>query len=245
LDKAILELLNIEEGAVLKISTDGKSIVLTPQKIAETQHIHETYNSDRAWLDVAAQEMSKRYKISEKSKKELINLYKKQQDLYLQLDQNSDFREKLSHLQKQFNNKTSPEFLEAYNALRSKFSPELVTTEKELASFETTHKLETNDSYKSVSLNENQKITMQQEFAATFEKHATAFASYNVFLNNPDYQHEVQLIAEKYKDTKNSAEYMEAIEELQNKYSPETQQLRNELKAIGQKYSTIFTNQKF
>jgi len=30
-DKAILELLDIEEGSVLKIKTDGKSIILTPQ----------------------------------------------------------------------------------------------------------------------------------------------------------------------------------------------------------------------
>ena len=30
LDKAILELLNISEGSVVKISTDGKSIILTP-----------------------------------------------------------------------------------------------------------------------------------------------------------------------------------------------------------------------
>lgn len=241
IDKAILELLNISEGDVLKISTDGKSIFLTPQKVVETQQIHETYNSEQAWLEVAAQETSKRLKISEKSKKELIDLYKNHQKLYLQLCQNSDFTEKLSELQQQFSDTSSLEFIESYNALRSKFLPELVNVEKELALFET--KFTANDGYKAVSLNENQNTTMQQEFALVFKKHAGAFDS--AFLNNPDYQHEVQLISEKYKDTKNSIEYMEAFEEVQRKYSPETQQLRDELKAIGQKYATILPNQSF
>jgi len=30
LDRAILELLNIEEGSMIKIKTDGKSIIITP-----------------------------------------------------------------------------------------------------------------------------------------------------------------------------------------------------------------------
>lgn len=30
-DKAILELLNIKEGSIVKISTDGKTLTITPQ----------------------------------------------------------------------------------------------------------------------------------------------------------------------------------------------------------------------
>lgn len=239
LDKAILELLNIAEGSVLKISTDGKSIILTPQGNTVSQQIHETYNSDRAWLDVMAQETSKKYKISEKSKKEMINLYKSFQDLSFQLIQNADYIEELSQLRQQFADTTSLEFIEAYKALRGKFSPELMHIEKELAYFESNHKLTANSGYKSQNLDESQRNSMQQEFAATFKKHAEAFVAYNAFFNNPNYQHEVQLITEKYSNTKNSVEYIEAMEEIQRKYSPETQQLRDEIKAISQKYSTV------
>jgi hypothetical protein len=84
----------------------------------------------------------------------------------------------------------------------------------------------------------DQVKSMEQAFAAVFKKHAEAYKAYNEFLNNPEYQHEVQLIAEKYQTNKDSAAYMDAIEALQNKYSPETKQLRDEIKAISQKHST-------
>lgn len=241
LDKAILELLNIAEGSVLKISTDGKSLILTPQKTVESQQVDEPYNNDQARLNLAKQEFFQRYEnASEKSQEELIKLYKKLQDLHLQLSKNADFLKELPLLQQQFPDTTSPEFINAYTTLRGKFSPELINIEKELTSFENTHKLITKNGYKSIDLDDTQKNALQQEFAKTFTKNARAFAAYNAFLNNPDYQHEAQIIAEKYRDTQNSAEYMKAIEELQCKYSPETQQLRDELKAIGQKYSTHF-----
>lgn len=239
LDKAILELLNIAEGSVLKISTDGKSIILTPQGTPVSGQVHETYTTDQAWTDVMKQETSKRYKISEKSQHEMVQLYKRFHDLLSQLSQNSTYIKELSELRKQYGHATSLEFIEASNALRNKFSPELAKVEKELTSFETTHNLKLNEGYQSMTLDDIQCSAMRQEFAAVFKKHAGAAAAYNAFLNNPDYQHEVQLVAEKYKDNKNSADYMAAIEDIQRKYSPETQELRDELKAIAQKYSTV------
>jgi len=37
LDRAILELLNISEGAVVKLHTDGKSLVITPHEVIESK----------------------------------------------------------------------------------------------------------------------------------------------------------------------------------------------------------------
>src|SRR5438445_13238172 len=39
LDRAILELLNISEGAVVKLHTDGKSLVITPHEPAEAKDV--------------------------------------------------------------------------------------------------------------------------------------------------------------------------------------------------------------
>src|SRR5579863_6335427 len=39
LDRAILELLNISEGAIVKLHTDGKSLVITPQEPTEVKDV--------------------------------------------------------------------------------------------------------------------------------------------------------------------------------------------------------------
>jgi antitoxin component of MazEF toxin-antitoxin module len=239
LDKAILELLNIAEGSVLKISTDGKLLILTPQKNSEPQQIHETYDSNQALLAVLSLETLKRYNISEESKKELMDLYKKLNDLNLELIQNPDFIDGRAQLLKQFSDTASLEYIKASNALRARVLPEIVAIEQKLMNFESDHKLTVNQDFNSVILNEDAKIKMKQEFAIVFKNHSHAFVLFNALLNNPDYQHEVQLIVEKFEDNQNSLQYIEAIEAIQRKFSPETQQLRNELKAIGQKYSPV------
>jgi antitoxin component of MazEF toxin-antitoxin module len=50
LDKAILELLNIAEGSVVKISTDGRSIILTPHQEQVSSQVIETVTSNDALL---------------------------------------------------------------------------------------------------------------------------------------------------------------------------------------------------
>jgi antitoxin component of MazEF toxin-antitoxin module len=42
LDRAILELLNINEGALLKLQTDGKSLIITPQQTEQSTEIFAT-----------------------------------------------------------------------------------------------------------------------------------------------------------------------------------------------------------
>jgi antitoxin component of MazEF toxin-antitoxin module len=51
LGKAILELLNITEGSILKISNDGTSITPTPQKKIELDKVNETHTNEKAHMD--------------------------------------------------------------------------------------------------------------------------------------------------------------------------------------------------
>ncbi|MCH9762788.1 MAG: AbrB/MazE/SpoVT family DNA-binding domain-containing protein [Gammaproteobacteria bacterium] len=39
LDRAILELLNIREGALVKLKTDGKSLTITPAELVEKDDV--------------------------------------------------------------------------------------------------------------------------------------------------------------------------------------------------------------
>jgi antitoxin component of MazEF toxin-antitoxin module len=42
LDKALLELLNITEGSVVKIKTDGVSLIITPQDAVAPEQVSKT-----------------------------------------------------------------------------------------------------------------------------------------------------------------------------------------------------------
>ena len=53
LDKAILELLDIQEGSTIKIRTDGKSIIITPHLKVELDKINETFTHDQAQIEAA------------------------------------------------------------------------------------------------------------------------------------------------------------------------------------------------
>lgn len=232
LDKAILELLNIEEGSVVKITTDGRSITLTPQHVLTSEKISETYTADQARVEMAAQQAVK-YMGSEEAAKGALDLYQRFKELMVQLVENENYIKEAAKLRAELSDTASLEFIEASESLRSKYSPELKEVEDKLRSLQKTSK-STMD-----MLQGPQFKNMQQDFAVVFKKYPEVQEKYNQLLNNPDYQHEEQLIAEKYRITKDSTAYMKALEELQNRYSPETIEFRKELKAVSQKYNNM------
>jgi len=52
-------------------------------------------------------------------------------------------------------------------------------------------------------------------------------------LNNPEYQHQAQLITEKYGADKKSADYFRAMDVLNDSFLPEFRQAQEELKAVA------------
>lgn len=248
-DKAILELLDIEEGSVLKIKTDGKSLIITPQVKVPSEKVVETFTNDQAFIEATIKESFKRYKDLNKNEqenleKELKNLYQKHKDLANQLYQNPEFFKEVAQLAQQID-ASSPEYIKAYKALRNKFSPELISIEKEITTFESKNKLSVNEKHKPIqNLSEKQQQAMEEEFLAVHKKYNNTYKMNAELLNNPEYQHEAQLIAEKYNFDKNSADYLRAIDELTYKYQPEFQQARQELRAISEKYIYIKVDKK-
>ncbi len=241
LDKAILELLNIKEGSTIKIKTDGKSLIITPHVKVASEKINETFTHTQANIEAYIKESFKKYKDinkdeQKKLEKELRDLFQRHQDLSMQLHQNPDFFEEVTHIAKQ-TDASSPEYTEAYKTLRNKYSPELVKVEKEITTFESKNKLLVNQKNRSMQdLSEKQQKAMEKEFAAHFKKYNNIQKIYEELLNNPKYQHEAQLLAEKYKANKDSADYLNAIDELTDKYHPEIRQSRKALRAISEKY---------
>ena len=246
LDKAILELLNIEEGATIKIKTDGTSIILTPHVKATSEKISETFTHNQATIEAPIKELLKRSKGVAKAKRkkletELPELIQNYQNLVTQLAKNPDFAEEVAQIPGQAIDPSSgysPEYMEAYKAIRDKYVQEITKLEKKIAS---TQKLVGNDKNAPTAegLSETKQKAMQKEIAEHFKKYSEVQKQYGELMNNPDYQHKAQLIAEKYKDNQNSSEYFKAIDELNNTYIPEMGQSRKELKAISEKYSKL------
>ncbi len=241
LDKAILELLNIKEGSTVKIKTDGKSITITPHVKVASEKINETFTHTQANIEATIKESFKKYKginkdEQKKLEKELLDLFQKHQNLSLQLFQNPDFVKEVTQIAKQID-ASSPEHIEAYKTLRNKYSPELIKVEKEIATFESSKKLLINEKNRPMQdLSEKQQKAMEKEFAVHFKKDNNIKKIYEELLNNSEYQHEAQLIAEKYNSNKDSSDYLNAIDELTDKYHPEVRQSREALRAISEKY---------
>jgi antitoxin component of MazEF toxin-antitoxin module len=242
LDKAILELLEIGEGSVIKIKTDGKSIILTPHVKAEPQKVQETFTHEQATFEANLKERFKGYngitpEEEERLGKEYYELMKELRRLTEDLSKNPEFLKRLNHMNKEMDT-TSPEYAEAYKALRNKLSPELMRIEQEMIGFENKNKLSLKDTQEPIqSPDEKQQAALMQEFMIAHKKNRGIYEAYAELLNNPDYQHQAQLVVEKYGSDKQSANYLNAMEKLNNQYLPEYVQAQEELKAIAKRYS--------
>lgn len=239
LDKAILELLNIEEGSTIKIKTDGTSIIITPHSPAIFESVKETFTQENAYREALAKEFTKKQKnidtkAQEKIEKKFTRIMANYQKLNEQLAQNPEFKTQIKLLAQQLDS-SSAEFVKASIALKNQLYPEFIALEKELADL-TPNNTPTSLEKPNLSQKE-QQLLMAQEFAAIHKKYSSTHAAYGELLNNTEYQHKAQLIAEKYNFDKNSTDYLKAIDELNYTYLPEMLDCQTELKAVAQKYT--------
>ncbi len=238
LDKAILELLGIEEGSIVRIKTDGVSIIITPHETAVAEKVSETYTAEQAQIEAMVKQFFKKYKKIDsaqqaKLEKELISLFEKQKTLSNKLFKQPDFMVALQGLQEQKGTSDvhdGKNIEQKLNELKVLYSPELAKVEKEIANFETSNKLCADE------LSEDQRNQMANDFATMHEKYKDAYAALGKLIDNPEYQHKNQLLAEQFKDNQNSAEYMQASTALRYYFVPELKNQTEELMAIQQKY---------
>ena len=155
LDKAILELLNIHEGATVKLTTDGKSLIITPispaldEKVNETltfnQALHKSiFNSLNLKTPASHQEaisLLKSHKGFEqdsyKSMSEnFAEVFAKYPDIHDKIDlifSNSEFIHESQLLAEKHSNKDSKEFLQESMKLMYKYLPELENLHQDLS----------------------------------------------------------------------------------------------------------------
>lgn len=229
LDKALLELLDIEEGSIVKIKTDGKSLIITPQEKVEHEKVRETYTNSTASADFIANSYLNLYKnIDEARKKtlmvELKELLAHQRNSNQDLSKNAEFLKEweVAAAQSLAKGASLAEHKKLYEDIASKYSSGQADFVQKVRAWETKNKLEMRDECKTGSPGNKNSGEDIQRFVSTYQ---AVKAQEALLLNNADYQHELQTIAEKYKNNQNSVEYIASMKELGYKYFPDLKNL--------------------
>lgn len=230
-DKAILELLNIKEGSVVKISTDGKALTITPHEVSTEQAVSSVITPHSISTQVAIRNKLKSHTdLSEKQKDAIAQEYQTLMEQHYNHELNqlpmSEYVSKVQELKTQYpDHLKNPEFFKALRTTREKYVPHLVSIEDKIKELDA----------KYFSINQLPKMTQEEmvfEFGKIQKKYATVMQKFEQLIENPDYLHETQLLAEKYAADKNSEAYMKATMDLRYKYIPEAEEMDKEMKAV-------------
>lgn len=144
IDKAILELLNMDESSMVKLQTDGKSLIVTPVSSLEKNNV--SYTLDEAMQAAKAGELKKMENNSvnpaqfqEMSSEFQREVFQKNStaSAFAQLGQriasHKEFQEASALLAQQCDPHTqSAEYLQGLHALKVKYFPELAEMDKDL-----------------------------------------------------------------------------------------------------------------
>lgn len=231
LDKALLELLDIAEGSVVKIKTDGNSLIITPQKSASEQTIMPTINPQETLSQAIQQNVAQHYNNPDEYMAEIKKLYAKYNDTIKKIN-SPEYKQEILEIDKSFNgNRLDPEFGKAVAALHQKFAPELANMDQEMN--ELTKKYATTELKQAQQLQTSFSSSVER-FKQVHEKYRHIHDLFAKLNENPEYINESVLLAEKYSVTKNSPEYVQEHSQLIAKYIPEWKCYQDELKTVGE-----------
>ena len=154
IDKAILELLNMDESSIVKLHTDGKSLIITPMVNAEKNKVsagieeathsaltnirtiaHTNFEKQTAnYSDADLQSAKDLMPQMQQEFKELFERHKTAMAKFTEnFSTNLEFVEALTALEQKYNPKTqSEDYMREYMKLRTQFFPELAELDEEM-----------------------------------------------------------------------------------------------------------------
>ena len=234
IDKAIMELLNMQENEVVKLTTDGKSLTITPISETSSVEVQEDFTSQDAILIAAARSGTVGLKNTSAKEKQAIedkylSMLKKQQELSTKLSKNLDYIKELQDLNKDLAANNPAEYIKQTTAIRNKYSPELSETMKKLFAFG-------NEIAEKAGKPKINTEEMQADFAKAFSGQAKNMAKDGKIIQSEEHQHRMQLLADKFKGNENSEELIKEIGKIMREISPESAELQDKLVAVGKKH---------
>ena len=229
LDKAILELLEIAEGSLVKIKTDGKAIIITAHQPPTAQEkITPVVTHNEVLKGASMKEMLKQYKHLDKAQKECFT--EESSNYQKQLEDSITVAEKkLQKIAEEYPDATSDKYQAKVNSLQSNLMADRQAILQKITDMPIKYNLP--------KATKKQIADMQADFAEHFKKHADSHKKLTSIMHNPEYMHELQLLAEQYANhAKNSTEYIKATREVMWKYVPEMRQADEDMAVITKKY---------
>ncbi len=146
IDKAILELLNMDESSMVKLATDGKSLIVTPVSSATKEKV--SYAPEEAFrvavrtssskqlenLSVTKEQVDAMMPAMQQDFKEAFDKHKKTMELFSKnFETNEEFKESLAILAQKYDPVTQAEdYVKELNKLKIQFFPELAELDKDL-----------------------------------------------------------------------------------------------------------------
>lgn len=249
LDKPILELLGIEEGSVVRLKTDGTSLVITPHiKPIAAEPVSIPVDQGEAFMRASI----------ETGLSQNAHLY-----AHLSADEKKQFIEDSVQNYKELSLVTedlgsNPELYQAYGAEMAQLlaaNPDATYAEKKEIFYKYNPKMRAAQQ-RAFELEAKYKIPGFEERAPGGDKYQAMQAGFNNLfsnkfkkdhgascskmaeaLNSPEYLHDMQLLAESYKaGTLTAEQYAEASREMMYKYMPELRAVHTEVVAVTDKF---------
>lgn len=130
LDKALLELLNMTEGSVVKIKTDGISLIITPQTSLVQETISPTLTVEDTLNEATRQALEQSFGDPEKARAYQTEV-KEISNRYAAIIKNK--KQCIDAIQKRFeNDETNPEYAKQIKVTHRQYIPELECLHREL-----------------------------------------------------------------------------------------------------------------
>ncbi len=150
IDKAILELLEIDESGVVKLQTDGKSLMITPVKESQKKAAISYEVDEAAALASFAnyEKFKKQYSNTDQNKKQLVlkeaeainAKYDQDVKQFLQIKLTPEFQNAISKISEIYDPSTqAEEYGAAFNEIKYQFCPNLKKMDLEIAALEKQH----------------------------------------------------------------------------------------------------------
>lgn len=230
-DKALLELLDIEQGATVKIKTDGKSLIITPQHSSAEEFVSKTISPEETFKEAARYQTGLQCNNPAQGQAYLDGLLHVMAQ-YKEIIKGIDtpvINKSLQELDERFkNDRKNPEYLKAMIELRDMHASGLAPMDKEIQAVSEQYEL---DEYLDKKSNTSIAVI---SFLKVHKKYHHVQLQVAKLQENHDFIHESVLIAEKYHATKDFSEYAKEYTDLVSRFIPEYAAYQAELKEVAQ-----------
>lgn len=243
LDKAILELLEMGEGSVVKIRTDGKSLIITPHEPKPIETVVAPVVPEETFAKAVKQEGDKNYAVPPTQEEMMCFgqamgvLEWKYRPLINQLSQNEEYMRAVialqqKYMQDQYKPESLKTFLKEHTDLQKSYMPELTPYYDEMEALQQEFEDKFGAKY---PMGQGGLAMMTGGFRMLFEKpqYKEVMAKLVALNDNEDYRHELVLLSEKYNHELNSQEYINEYLALRGKYIPEIKAMDAEMKTLA------------